>query len=617
MTLPQPVPSADPRPQSSVSDTRSAAHGVNQDIAERKRLEQEILAAKEAAESAARAKNDFLARMSHEIRTPMNAIIGLSHLALQTELTAKQEDYLSKILASSQSLLRIISEILDFSRIDTGKLELEAVPFDLDDVLENVTNQIAIPASERGLELLFAIAPQTPLGLVGDPLRLGQILLNLASNGVKFTPAGEIVVTAETAGGDGEGVVLRFVVRDTGIGMTAEQAAGLFQPFIQADSSTTRKYGGTGLGLAICHRLAVMMGGAIRVESEPGQGSAFWFTARFGRQAAAERPKRLIPANLQSLRVLVVDDSATSREIMRTMVEGFGWQVTTAASGEEALQGLTRGLEAHAPDYDLVLMDWKMPGLDGIETAYRIKFHLALPQPPIIIMVTAYGRDEVLRRAQDIQLGGCLAKPLSASVLFEAIMEAFGQQVEKRHYGDRLGGRRPAGFDAVRGARLLLVEDNEINQQVAVELLTREGFWVTTADDGRAALDVVRGAAPDAFDLVLMDLQMPEMDGYATTRALRAEGRGLPIVAMTADAMSGVAERCRETGMNDFVTKPVDPQELFATLARLIPPGARPLNQAPADETSVEPALPSLPGIDVVNGLARVGGIGPLIANCY
>lgn len=345
------------------------------------------------------------------------------------------------------------------------------------------------------------------------------------------------------------------------------------------------------------------MGGAIGVESTFGEGSSFWFTARFSRQAAAASAlhRRVVPATLRGLRVLVVDDNATAREILRGMLERFDWQVAVAASGEAALQSLSQ-------PYDFMLIDWKMPGLNGIETVAQIKARHPTPMPKFIL-VGAYGHEEVLKQAQLAQCEGFLVKPVSASVLLDTVMEALGEVVTKRRARDLLRGKHPTGFEAVRGARLLLVEDNEVNRQVAVELLSQEGFWVTVAGDGRIAVEMIREAAADAFDLVLMDLQMPEMDGYTATQEIRRMGSGVPIVAMTADAVSGVAERCRAVGMNDYVAKPIDPQELFAALTCWIPPGHRQLNpSASAEAVSAETALPDLPGLDTADGLARVGG---------
>lgn len=580
------------------NDAPTQVAGLALDISDVKNLELELVEARDLAEEATRAKSDFLANMSHEIRTPMNAIIGLTHLALQTDLDATQRNYIHKVDSAAQSLLHIINDILDFSRIEAGHIVLEETSFLLDDVLDNLSNMIGLQAESKGLELLFDVAPDVPTALIGDPLRLTQILVNLGSNAVKFTDEGEVVVSVALKSSDRDAVELAFSVRDTGIGMTAEQQARLFQAFSQADSSITRRYGGTGLGLAISRRLSELMGGGVSVRSAPGSGSSFRFTARLRMQTEQPQPAHRALGGFSGERALVVDDNDTAREILVALLEGFGLTVSVASSGSEALE-VIRGQDEAAP-FALVLLDWKMPGMDGIETAQAMD-SAGLTRPPTKIMVTAFGREQQDITTLDELFKAVVYKPITPSALLDGVMQALkGEVLERRR--PRL--REDDALDHIRGARLLLVEDNEVNRELAEDLLRQAGLEVITASNGREAIERL---ATTAVDGVLMDCQMPEMDGYDATRVLRSDPAhaDLPIIAMTADAMAGDRERAIDAGMNDHVTKPINVRMLFQTLARWITPSAPAPRPLPPSQPRPHTDLPEIEGLDTRQGLER------------
>ncbi|MGW8391635.1 response regulator [Pseudoduganella sp. HUAS MS19] len=532
--------------------------GVLRDVTELKKSQAALREAVKEAQAANAAKSSFLANMSHELRTPMNAVLGMAHLMTTTPLSLEQRRYLTMLRTSGQSLLALLNDILDFSKIEAGKIQLNATRFELDAVLHAVSTIMSVNAGEKELELAIGVEPDVPRMLVGDPLRLQQVLVNLTSNAIKFTARGEVSLKVECAECDEQRSVMRFIVRDTGIGISAEQKANLFAPFVQADESVTRKFGGTGLGLVICQRLVELQGGNIALDSQPGEGSTFTVTLPFGTVPAGQK-QGATGSGSRPLRVLVLDDHFTSRVYLSKTLQAWGWGVDVTSSAAEAEKMLALAAQRSLP-YDVVLADWSVPEAD--QRYIESLRHAQEPAVPVILMVSAYERSKMLE--EDADRAGLVTKPITASTLFDTVHEVLDKADLQEVQADASPAQRLNG-------RLLLVEDNAMNQLVAVGILERAGAAVDVANNGEEAVRMLR-ASPEAYRLVLMDVQMPVMDGYTATRIIRQElGMKLPIVAMTAGVMESERADCLAAGMDDFIPKPLDIDEMMQTLERYLP----------------------------------------------
>ena len=582
---------------------------VKEDVTSERHAAEELARARDLADEANRAKSAFLATMSHEIRTPMNAIIGMTHLLERTELTSVQVEYASQVRAASRRLLALVNDILDFSKIEAGKLEIERVPFALDDVLGEILTLVALSAEEKGIGLVLDRSEPLPVLLLGDPLRIGQVLLNLANNAVKFTDRGEVVIRVREAALRDDLMVLRFEVRDTGIGLTDEQGARLFRPFSQADSSTTRKHGGTGLGLAISRGLVQMMGGEIGVESTVGSGSTFHFTVQLGLRPNERRQRPGLPRDQHGKRALMIGGSVTAREALTRTLERAG-MVTRSAADLEAALAEQRRIGPDQARFDVVLVDWRLGGLGATHAMSHIRAEPGLESVPLLILCPTNAAISASATAERRRNCSVVVCPPTPTALFDAIVGSLG--AERRRVSPP-AGEPDAAHGALDGARVLLAEDIEINQRVAVELLGGVGVTVDVASNGQEAVRKVLSASVP-YDAVLLDLQMPVMDGYQAARAIRAESRfgDLPLIAITADALAGVRDQCVAAGMNDYLTKPFEPATLFRALARWI---RRSPDLELAEQGGPAAGEARLPGLDVSGGISRVAGNRTLYAS--
>ncbi len=587
-------------------------YGVSQDITVTKRLQKDLETAREAAEAATKAKSDFLANMSHEIRTPMNAIIGMTHLVQKTELNDKQVDYITKIGRSANALLGIINDILDFSKIEAGKLNIENIDFELQEVLNSVTDLILQKAHQKNIEFLIRIDPEVPSFLIGDPLRLGQVITNLCANAVKFTEEGEVVVDISAQNTTGKQITLKVEVKDTGIGMNIEQQKKLFKAFSQADTSTTRKYGGTGLGLTISQNLVKLMNGSIGVKSDPGKGSNFFFTIQCGISNKETKQSVKTLVDVKGMKVMVCDDNETAREILAEALRAFTFEVILTSNAHEAIERLKQ--EKGNP-VKLLLIDYKMPEMNGVEAIKLIENDPLIDFKPKFIMVSAYGK-EVFEQTSDNRIfQGFIEKPLNYSTLFNSIMNVFGQHTLRHSRADETDTELLEQLTAHSGKVILLVEDNEINQQVAKEIIEETGLLVEIADNGEKAVQMVsQSGNPSKYELVLMDLQMPVMDGITATTKIRAihDYVTLPILAMTADAMAGVREKVLEAGMMDMITKPIDPMEVYRKILKWITKAdgiqSREKVAKRAETLKHEIIVPKMKGLDTGEAIQRLNG---------